>query len=133
VAQLRPEIDSIHKLGGELVIVGNGKPFFASAFKEDMGVDTPLYCDTQLNAYKAAGLKRSIWYTIGPPAWGNAWRAFHSGFRQTSLKGDPWQEGGVFVITPDGAAPYRYVSSAAGDHPPNSDVLAALRSAVKAA
>lgn len=133
MAQLRPEIGSIRKLGAELVIVGNGKPFFAAAFKEDMEIDCPLYCDTKLNTYKAAGLKRSMWLTIGPPAWGNAWRAFRSGFRQSSLKGDPWQEGGVFVITPDGKAPYRFVSNAAGDHPPNNEVLAALRSAVKAA
>ena len=98
-----------------------------------MGLDIPLFSDPDLNTYRAAELKRSIWRTIGPPAWGHAFRAFRSGFRQSSVKGDPWQEGGVFVILPNGKAPYRYVSQEAGDHPEPKDVLAALKSAVKAA
>ena len=133
MAQLRPEVDAIHKLGGELVVVGNGKPFFAAAFREDMGLDTPLFVDTELNAYTAAGLKRGIWRTIGPPAWLNGIRALRKGFRQSSVKGDPWQEGGVFIIMPNGKAPYRYISEAAGDHPDPKDVVSALRDSVSKA
>jgi hypothetical protein len=130
---LRPEVDAIHKLGAELVVVGNGKPLFASAFREDMNLDTPLYVDPKLATYKAAGLKRGIWRTIGPPAWMNGIRAFSKGFRQSSVKGDPWQEGGVFVVLPNGNVPYSYISEAAGDHPDPKEVISALRTAVKEA
>lgn len=45
-------------------------------------------------------------------------KAMKSGFRQTKTMGDAFQQGGVFVITPGGEMPYRYISKFAGDHPP---------------
>lgn len=126
VAQLRRETDVIHARGAGLAIVGNGDRRSAQGFVRSTGLTTPLYVDTSLATYRALGLRRDVGATLNPAALTNAWRALRAGFRQTSVQGDPWQMGGVLVVVPGGRVVYRYLSSAAGDHPPVADVLAAL-------
>jgi dehydrogenase/reductase SDR family protein 12 len=123
---LRDRIDDIRARGAELVIVGNGAPHFAAAFREDFGLDGPLLVDPELRAYRAAGLRRGRVELLSPRLPGNALRALRSGARQGAIQGDPWQLGGVFVIRPGGDLAYRYVSREAGDHPPVEAILAAL-------
>jgi NAD(P)-dependent dehydrogenase (short-subunit alcohol dehydrogenase family)/peroxiredoxin len=123
---LRDRIDEIRGRGAELVLVGSGARHFAAAFREDKGLDCPVLVDPDLRAYRAAGLRRGRVELLSPRLPVNAARAFSKGFRQTSVQGDPWQLGGVFVIRPTGDLTYRYVSREAGDHPPVDDVLAAL-------
>ncbi|MGH0036609.1 MAG: SDR family NAD(P)-dependent oxidoreductase [Myxococcota bacterium] len=123
---MRDHIDAIRERGAELVIVGNGARHFAAAFREDFELDTPLFVDPELRAYRAAGLRRGRVEILSPRVPLNAFRALRKGFVQQSVEGDPWQLGGVFVIRPGGSLRYRYVSREAGDHPPVADVLAAL-------
>jgi dehydrogenase/reductase SDR family protein 12 len=123
---LRDEIGDIRARGAELVIVGNGAPNFALAFREDFELDCPLLVDPDLRAYRAAGLRRGRVELLSPRVPLNALRALRAGSRQTSVEGDPWQLGGVFVIRPSGGLTYQYVSREAGDHPPVEQILAAL-------
>ncbi len=123
---MRDQIDEIRARGAELVIVGNGAPNFAAAFREDFELDCPLLVDPELRAYRAAGLRRGRVELLSPRLPLNALRALRSGSRQTSVQGDPWQLGGVFVIRPGGDLTYRYVSREAGDHPPVDEILASL-------
>jgi NAD(P)-dependent dehydrogenase (short-subunit alcohol dehydrogenase family) len=123
---LRDRIGEIRARGAELVIVGNGTPAFAAAFREDQGLDCPLLVDPELSAYRAAGLRRGRVEALSPRLPLNALRALRAGYRQTGVQGDPWQLGGVFVIRPGGELVYRYVSREAGDHAPVDEVLAAL-------
>ena len=123
---MREHVDEIRKRGADLAIVGNGNARFAAAFREDYKLDGPLLIDPGLVAYKAAGLKRGMLEMLSPRLPLNAFRALRRGHYQTSVQGDPWQLGGVFVIRPGDEVAYRYVSREAGDHPPIDDVLAAL-------
>jgi NAD(P)-dependent dehydrogenase (short-subunit alcohol dehydrogenase family) len=123
---LRERIEDIRNQGAELVIVGNGAANFGQAFREDFELDCPVLVDPELTAYRAAGLRRGRVEILSPRLPANAVRALRSGSRQTSVQGDPWQLGGVFVIQPDGGLTYRYESREAGDHPPVEDVLTAL-------
>jgi NAD(P)-dependent dehydrogenase (short-subunit alcohol dehydrogenase family) len=123
---LRDRIDEIRERGAELVIVGNGAPHFAAAFREDQGLDGPLLVDPELRAYRAAGLRRGRVEVLSPRLPLNALRALRTGARQGAVEGDPWQLGGVFVLWPDGSCRYRHVSREAGDHPPLDEVLEAL-------
>jgi hypothetical protein len=126
---LRDRIDEIRARGAELVIVGNGAPSFAAAFREDFRLDGPLLVDPELRAYRAAGLRRGRIEMLSPRVPLNALRAFRRGARQGSVQGDPWQLGGVFVIRPGGKLAFRHVSREAGDHPPIDTLLDALSDA----
>ncbi len=143
--QLRREVDRLHAHGAELVVIGNGTPHFARAFREDIHLDTPLYVDTSCASYRALGMKRGLARTLGSwRTWVNLFRALRDGVREKRVtvilrwwrlsvpvlipgaQGDAWQLGGVLVVLPDGRIPYRYLSTIAGDHPQTTEVLAAL-------
>jgi dehydrogenase/reductase SDR family protein 12 len=123
---LRDALPEIRRRGAELVVVGNGTPEFAAAFREDEGIEGALLVDPGLRAYRAAELRRGRVELLSPRLPLNAIRALRSGARQGEVQGDPWQLGGVFVIRPGGALTFRHVSREAGDHPPVRDVLDAL-------
>lgn len=123
---MRDGIPEIRARGAELVIVGNGAPHFAAAFREDFHLDSPLLVDPELRAYRAAGLRRGRVELLSPRLPLHALRALRSGSRQTGVQGDPWQLGGTFVILPGGGLAYRHLSREAGDHPALVEVLEAL-------
>lgn len=126
---MRSHLDEIHQAGAELVIIGNGQPPFAAAFKKHFNLSTPLYVDPKLTTYNAAGLKRTKAGTVGPKVWLPALKALFTGHFQGRTEGDPYQQGGVFIIMPDNKVPYAYISKHAGDRPPVPKVLKALRKA----
>lgn len=123
---MRDHLDEIRGKGAELVIVGNGTPFQARSFRDERDLGFPVLVDPGLKAYKAAGLKRGVFATLGPASMLRGARSFMGGNRQGATQGDPWQQGGAFVIAPPGEVRYAYVSSGAGDHPPPADLIAAL-------
>jgi hypothetical protein len=124
---LRDELHQITERGAQLVVVGNGKPHQAKAFIKDEKLTFPVYVDPELEAYKLAGLKRGVASTFKLSSLGNAFRATKSGHRQTGLKGDPWQQGGVFVIRqPDQDVSFAYVSETSGDHPSIESIIEGL-------
>jgi peroxiredoxin len=123
---LRDKATAIRELGAEPAVVGNGKPHHAEAFQRERGFDFPLLVDPELKAYAAAGLRRGVFRSFSLGTMGNAVRALRAGFRQGRTRGDPWQQGGAFVITPEGQILYSHVSEVAGDHAELQDVLAAL-------
>jgi peroxiredoxin len=124
---LRSVVDDIRSLGAELVVVGNGRPEQAAAFKNDQNISFPLFVDPAMTAYRAAGLKRGIMDAINLRTAKHALRAIRKGFRQTNVQGDPWQLGGSFVIDPKGNVLFAHTSREAGDHPDPQDILSALR------
>ena len=95
-------------------------------FAEDFGLAGAVYTDPARVVYRVLGLKhrRADAMTLG--ALKNTWRAYKSGYRQTSVQGDPWQQGGVFVVDSQGRVKYGYASETTGDHPPLSEILDAV-------
>lgn len=126
VAQLRDAVSEIRRRGAELVVVGNGSTHFAKAFREDERIEFPLFTDPSLATHAVMGLRRDLGSTLNPKALTGAVRALRKGFRQEKVQGDPWQQGGVFVIAPPDTERFAYVSQAAGDHPSVAMILAAL-------
>lgn len=78
-------------------------------------------------SYDAAGFKHGILKTVNPTSLRRGMRARSEGFRQRRTMGDPFQQGGVLVVAPNGQLLYSYTSNEAGDHPPIADVLGSLR------
>ena len=123
---MRDALSDIRRSGAELVIVGNGRPEHAVDFRDTERIKCPLYVDPELRAYAAAGLKRGLRSSITPGVIVRGIRAFREGKRQGAVEGDPWQQGGVFVIRPGNVVDFAYVSEEAGDHPAPAVVIAAL-------
>lgn len=126
-AEIEGQLAEIRKRGAALVFIGNGNRHFAQGFKQDHGITSPLYVDTSRDSYRALGMKRGFFATLGSLAtWRNMLRARKQGFRQGRTRGDAWQNGGVLVVEPGGRVAFSHLSREAGDHPPVADVLAAL-------
>lgn len=124
--QLHRARGSIEKKGARIVIVGNGGPHFFEAFREKTGYAGPLYSDPDLRAYRALGLRRDLRSVLNLGAMKQAIAAYRQGYRQTRLQGDPWQQGGVFVVDGHGHVLYEHRSRFAGDHPRLSAIVAAI-------
>jgi peroxiredoxin len=123
---LRDIHPEIRRRAAELVLVGNGSPVQAAAFRAEAGIDFPLFVDPELKAYAAAGLRRGLGTVLRPDVVRRATHAWKAGFRQRGVAGDPWQQGGLFVIHPGDRVIFAHVSRAAGDHVDPRVVLEAL-------
>jgi hypothetical protein len=119
-------LEEIRRRGAELVIVGNGTPAQAADFRTAQHIDNPLFVDPDLHAYAAAGLQRGLRTALNLRTVGHGLRALRAGQRQGATQGDPWQQGGTFVITPADRVLFAHVSQEAGDHADPAAVLAAL-------
>ncbi len=117
----------------DVVVLGNGTPEQATWFREDAALDIAVYTDPTRAAYCALRAKRNLLGILHPKVFLRAFQARRRGFRQTGIKGDAQQLGGVFLIMPDGTLPYAYYSTYAGDHPAPEAVLAAVRAAQRPA
>ncbi len=111
------------------MVVGNGKPHHAKAFREDEKITFTLWVDPEMEAYRAAGLKRGMGSVFTRRSMGHMARAMRGGFRQSRTKGDAWQNGGAFVISSEGKTLFTQISRESGDHAEVADILAALDSA----
>lgn len=109
-----------------LVVVGNGSVAQAKQFYREMDLHFTLLTDPEGQSYATAGFRRGLTSTFNLRVLGNGLQAFRQGYRQTSVQGDPVQQGGAFVIGRGGELRYQFVSQQAGDHPALADLLAAL-------
>jgi peroxiredoxin len=123
-ALARPDIEA---LGASLAFIGNGGVPHARAFEERKVAGCTVLTDPRLDSYRAIGARRGVLRTVGPQTWTHALRAFRRGARQRRVQGHPFQQGGVAVVARGGAIAYAYLSESAGDHPPVTAVLDALR------
>lgn len=126
MVQLHRKQHEFEAKGARIVIVGNGQPWFIEGFREKSGFDGEIYTDPSLEVFSAFQLRRSKRSTFNLSTLRKAVSAYRQGFRQTNIRGDAWQQGGIFVIDAQGEIQFSYSSVHAGDHPPVRDLLAAL-------
>ena len=114
--------------GARLAFVSTGGPHFARGFVEEFQLQgIPVLSDERRAAYRLLDFKRSGASTLlSPRAYAHYLRAIARGFLQGRTQGDPFQQGGVVVVRPDGEVAYLYRSREGGDHPDIDEVLAAL-------
>jgi len=124
---LRDVLPDIHDRGADLVVIGQGQPAMAADFVEQHGLPFPVLVDPSMEAYRAADLRKGIRTTANLRALRHLGRAIRGGNRQGSTQGDPWQQGGVFVLGPGDATHFEYVCREAGDHPSPDAFIAAIR------
>lgn len=94
--------------------IGIGTPDQARAFVKKFNFQGKMYVNPGLSVYKAFGLMRGIWKTVGPASAWRAIRAMLRGNRQGSTAGDLWQQGGMFVLGPGRQLLFEHRNPAAG-------------------
>jgi len=98
-----------------LAAVGSGNSEQAKKFKKKLDFKADIYIDPSLKSYKAFKLKRGFFRTLGPVSIYKGLKAMSRGFRQGKSAGDLWQQGGMFVITPENKIVFEHRNSTAGD------------------
>ncbi len=102
--------------GIALAAIGSGSPDQAAAFVEQTGFAGEMYVSRSLAAYRAFRLARGFWRSLGPASIFRSIQAMKAGFRQGSCAGDPWQQGGLFLIGPGEKLVFEHRDRFAGDH-----------------
>ncbi len=111
-------------------MIGFGTPEQARAFREATGWQGALLTDPDGAAYRAAALRRSGW--LRHLRWSvirGYFAARRQGHRAGKVVGDPWQQGGTFVVAPPGRIAYAWRDVVGTEPAPYDEVLAALRAA----
>ncbi|MDQ6692527.1 MAG: AhpC/TSA family protein [Candidatus Dormibacteraeota bacterium] len=115
----------IERAGARLVFVGNGSPKFAASFADREVPGCLVLTNPSLDVYRALNLKRGVLATLGPKSILAGAAATLRGRTQTAVQGDPWQQGGLVLMMPDGRLPFIQRNQSAGDRP---DLRGALES-----
>ena len=119
--------------GAPLAVVGQGTPVNAARFRERFDLDLDLLVDTDRRAYKAAGTKvGTLSELLSPGVMARALlRARRSRVFQGAIEGHPAQLGGLMLVLPGGGVPWVHLSGDASDYPPNTEVIEAVRDALR--
>jgi peroxiredoxin len=135
VTELVPRLDELARAGVRVVLIGNGTPDQLAGFVERnrlAGRAVDLVTDPTLAVYRALGLLRSRWATLGPRALYEMVRAMGAGHPHLHVEGDAMQQGGAVVVDPRGIVSFAKRNRSIGDHAPASDLVeAALRLAIE--
>ena len=126
VAGLVRVLPEIRRRGGELVVVGPGKPEHLPGFRQVTGYRGPLFTDPSLRTYQTAGLASGILSVLHPRSLVGYLRAVAGGFRPRGVKGNPAQQGGTFVLGPGERVGFEWRDQYSGDHADLDQVIAAL-------
>lgn len=125
---MRDVAPEIKRRGAELVVIGPGSPKEATVFAERAKLDATYLVSPDLEAYRAAGFKRSVTGSINLTALTAGLKARKSGLKQGKIAGDPFQLGGAVVISPQGEILFEHTAKSSADLVSPEDLVAALPS-----
>lgn len=136
VQDLKPHFDEFNMLGVQTILIGLGKPRFIPGFIERTGIEKfglTVVTDPTLKIHELLNLKRSVFSAIGPRAVKNALRAFSKGMGQSSVEGDPLQQGGTLLLDGTGLVIHYHRDRSLGDHADPNDIVQQAFQIAKAA
>lgn len=125
-ARLGQRLDEIEAAGAQLIAIGSGHPRWARDFIEEEGVDFPVFVDPGVRSYEHFGMKRGLGEVATLKSLRHAARALGGGHRQSPVRGDGLQNGGVVVTDSSGNVVYKHVEQETGDLADLDEVIAAL-------
>lgn len=129
----KPYLDELYSLGAQVVFVGNGEVDKLRNFVAKVSLaETPARAltDPTLVSYKALGFKHSVGSTISPLAVFNVVRAISRGNIQTSVEGDPLQQGGFLITNATGEVALLHREKTLGDYLPISGAMEMVKALV---
>jgi len=111
-----------------VVAVLQGGPAPVQALCRRLRVPFPCLADPSLAGYRAGALRRGRpAELVGPKVLARYTQAVLKGHLGGMPGGDPRLLPGTFIIDRDGTVRYAHYARHAGDHPPVSELVAALR------
>jgi peroxiredoxin len=115
-----------------LVLIGQGTPRNAAAFRRRQGIQLRLLADEELVSYRAVGAKvGGVRDLINPMVLARgALASVREKTIQTRTQGKAAQLGATLVIAPDGRVTWSHMSSDAGDNASPEEILAAVKDAL---
>jgi peroxiredoxin len=119
-------MDEIETAGAQLIAIGSGHAGWARDFIEEQGVEFPVFVDPGVRSYEHFGMKRGLGEVLTLRSLRHAGRAIGGGHRQSPVRGDGLQNGGVVVIDRNGDVVYKHVEQETGDLADLNEVIAAL-------
>lgn len=124
-ARFQDRLSAFEALGVKVVGVGNGTAPMASDFIAQFAITYDVYTDPSREVFRLAGMRHKL--GLGLRSLGRAARAMARGNMQGKTQGDPFQQGGILAVDPDGAVWFEHADEAAGAHVDVDVVLAAAR------
>jgi hypothetical protein len=128
--QLQRDRQRLAGAGGDVVLVGLGRPEQAAAFKSETGVGFRLLVSPDKSAYRAMDLRRGTNRDVlGLRALASVPRAVRGGGSWRRPRQDWHQLGGTFVIAPGGELVWSHRATHSGDNATTDEIVAALEDA----
>lgn len=134
--RLREEHAAFRMAGAHTVVVGQGEPDRAAAYKRDQHIPCPILCDPSLEAYRAYGLRQGTVAQIFFDAPEEFWRHdtdtvddLMTARRESGrpLVDDPWMLPGEFVIDTAGTIRHAHRYQHCEDFPDPRVLTTAVR------
>ncbi|WP_309382154.1 peroxiredoxin-like family protein [Cerasicoccus frondis] len=127
----KPHLATFAELGVRVNFVGNGDVDHLRGFIEKAGLanePADVLTDPEQVVYAALGLENSVASVLSPGAMFNALRAVARGNLQTSVEGDPTQQGGVLIVDGEGKVALLHREARLGDYLPVEQALQTVKS-----
>lgn len=124
--RLRAELEQYHEAGANVVIIGQGDPIRAAAYRDQHELEVPILVDSDLSAYRAYGLREGSVAQIlfdAPESFWDHDRETGENFivsRRESgrpLVDNPWLLPGEFVVDATGTIVHVHRYQHCEDHP----------------
>ena len=129
VSELAQRLEELDRLGVCTVLIGNGPPTSIDDFIERfllVGKPVTVVTDPSLSTFRAAGLVRSWWATLGPRALWDFFRATGRGHFNRRTDGDGRQQGGTLLVGTEGRLVWYHRNESIGDYAPTVEIVDAV-------
>lgn len=125
--QVVSHYSEIQALGGQVVAISFGTPYWARVWLQETEAPFPLLLDPTHESYHAYGLEHSQLRAFSPKTLLYYLRAAINGEKSLGNRGDTGQLGGNFIVDAAGIVRFAYASHEPVDRPEIGTLLGTLR------
>jgi peroxiredoxin len=125
--RLHRQRDALQRLNAEVLLITFSGAAQARRWQDETGIDFPMLIDANRSAYRAYGLRSSVWRVWQPKVWLRYVRMMLRGWQWRGIQDDPHQLGADFIVDADGALRFAHWSEDPTDRPGVDALLSMLQ------